>query len=275
MKHSTLTHQAQRGATLIVVLFMLLLITIVGIIGIRVAITSLNIATNSQVGQLLLQTGDTPTNQFLNVSNYNDLTVLSGAIGKAIEENKVAPGKEIIFCYKPTSNLKLGSALDTTVLVPPAKGDPADSKATIDSTQTNRSGFCDLEADYGSARQAVVTQVAVRIPTDAITDANPGSTLARDTDVSLQSNTSKGKVEARVRVTSTAIMPAYSTENLATVQSECIGSSSTVGYINDNIDDAVSGKRTVADCLRSYGIPVNTQVQEIDLRKRDIQITAP
>ena len=275
MKHSTLSLKAQRGATLIVVLFMLLLIAIMGIVGIRVAMTSLNIATNSQVGQLLLQTGDTPTNQFLNASNYNDLIVLSSAIGKAIEEHKVAPGKEVIFCYRPTSSLKLGAAFDTTVLVPPAKTDVANTKATIDSTQTNRSGFCDLESDFGSARQAVVTQVAVRIPTDAISDADPGSALARDTDVSLQSNASKGKVEARVRITSTAIMPAYSTENLATVQSDCIGSASTVGYINDNVDDAVAGKTTVADCLRGYGIPVNTQVQEIDLRKRDIQITAP
>lgn len=275
MKDSNLSYQSQRGATLIVVLFMLLLITIMGIVGIRVAMTSLNIATNSQVGQLLLQTGDTPTNQFLNVSNYNDLIVLSGAIGKAIEEHKVAPGKEIIFCYKPTSSQKMGVAFDTTVLVAPIKGTAADTKATIDSTQSNRSGFCNLESDFGSARQAVVTQVAVRIPTDAISDADPGSTLARDTDVSLQSNTSKGKVEARVRITSTAIMPAYSTENLTTVQNDCIGSASAVGYINDNIDDIVTGKRTVADCLRSYGIPVNTQVQEIDLRKRDIQVTAP
>lgn len=273
MKDSNLSYQSQRGATLIVVLFMLLLITIMGIFGIRVAMTSLNIATNSQVGQLLLQTGDTPTNQFLNVSNYNDLIVLSGAIGKAIEEHKIAPGKEVIFCYKPVSSQKMGAAFDTTVLVAPSKG--ADAKATIDSTQSNRSGFCNLESDFGSARQAVVTQVAVRIPTDEISDADPGSTLARDTDVSLQSNTSKGKVEARVRITSTAIMPAYSTENLTTVQNECIGSASAVGYINDNIDDAVTGNRTVADCLRGYGIPVNTQVQEIDLRKRDIQVTAP
>ncbi len=57
----------QRGATLIVVLIMLLVITIVGIFAIRVAMTSLNIATNSQIGQLLLQTGDTPTNQFLKI----------------------------------------------------------------------------------------------------------------------------------------------------------------------------------------------------------------
>lgn len=62
-------HTLQRqqcGATLIVVLMMLLVITIVGVFAIRVAMTSLNIATNSQIGQLLLQTGDTPTNLILN-----------------------------------------------------------------------------------------------------------------------------------------------------------------------------------------------------------------
>ena len=52
MKVQPTFQRQQRGATLIVVLIMLLVITIVGVLAIRVAMTSLNIATNSQIGQL-------------------------------------------------------------------------------------------------------------------------------------------------------------------------------------------------------------------------------
>ena len=58
MKRLQTLKRQQRGATLIVVLIMLLIITIVGVMAIRIAMTSLNIATNSQIGQLLMQTGD-------------------------------------------------------------------------------------------------------------------------------------------------------------------------------------------------------------------------
>lgn len=44
-------------------------------------------------------------------------------------------------------------------------------------------GFCDLTSDYRSNRQAVVTQVAVSIPTDAMADI-PGSNLPRDINLS-------------------------------------------------------------------------------------------
>ena len=59
------------------------------------------------------------------------------------------------------------------------------------------------------------------------------------------------------------------------MQQQCIGSASTVGYINDNTDVGLRTKKTMADCLTEYGIPVNTQIQEIDLTTRFIQITAP
>lgn len=154
MKSITTPRHQQQGATLIVVLFVLLLITIVGIMAIRTAITSLNIATNSQIGQLLVQTGDTPANQFLNVGSYETLMAADLVIGAARLDT---PGKEYIFCYKPTSNQQIAATMDATVLIPPDANAAWDTKATIDSTQTSRNGFCNLEQDFGSAREAVVT----------------------------------------------------------------------------------------------------------------------
>ncbi|MCR4529446.1 PilX N-terminal domain-containing pilus assembly protein [Acinetobacter venetianus] len=267
----------QRGATLIVVLIMLLVITIVGVIAIRVAVTSLNIATNSQIGQLLLQTSDTPTNIFLNKSEFKNLTSVMGAVGKAISDQKdpTSRGREYIFCYKPTVSLQMGSILDVTVLIPPASTAPDDSRPTVDTTESNRSGFCNLEEDFGSAREAVVTQVSVKYINSADPNAAPGSDLERGTDASKDSNIQQGKVLGRVRITATAILPNYSSASLADVQRDCIGNASSVGYINDNSDDGLRTKRTMADCLNDYGIPVNTQIQEIDLKTRYVQVNAP
>ncbi|ONG42176.1 hypothetical protein BKE30_01365 [Alkanindiges hydrocarboniclasticus] len=257
--------KGQQGATLIMVLFVLLIITMVGVLAIRVAMTSLNVATNSQIGQLLLQTGDTPNNQILNTTNLSNILDFSGAVGAAIKEHETDPGKEYIFCYKPTSSKKLGALVDTTVLVPPASNAVRDTKATIDSTQSNRTGFCNLEKDFGSGREAVVTQIAITIPTDADADAAPGAYLVRDTDVSSGSSAATKTSQQRIRVTTTAILPAYASASLSVIQEDCIGSATAVGYINDNTDKATVGKKTMADCLAGYGVPVNSQMQEINL----------
>ena len=274
MKVQPTFQRQQRGATLIVVLIMLLVITIVGVLAIRVAMTSLNIATNSQIGQLLLQTGDTPTNLILNRSNYKNLTSITSVVGKAISDQKdpLKHGREYVFCYRPTSALQVNSILDMTVLIPP---DATATKATVDTTESNRSGFCDLESDFGSSREAVVTQVAVKYISESDPDAAPGADLDRGTDASKDSNVQQGKVDGRVRITATAILPHYSRSNLADVQEDCIGNGSTAGYINDNTDTGLRTKKTMADCLTEYGIPVNTQIQEIDLKTRFVQVTAP
>ena len=121
MKIKKTFQRQQRGATLIVVLIMLLVITLVGVLAIRVAMTSLNIATNSQISQLLLQTGDTPTNLLLNRTSYKNLTSVMSVVGKAIDDQKdpLKHGREYIFCYRPTSALQVNSILDMTVLIPP------------------------------------------------------------------------------------------------------------------------------------------------------------
>lgn len=267
----------QRGATLIVVLIMLLVITIVGVFAIRVAMTSLNIATNSQIGQLLLQTGDTPTNLVLNRSNYKNLTSITSVVGKAISDQKdpLKHGREYVFCYRPTSALQVNSILDMTVLIPPTATAGDNTKATLDTTESNRSGFCNLESDFGSSREAVVTQVAVKYISETDPDAAPGADLDRGTDASKDSNVQQGKVDGRVRITATAILPNYSRERISIVQADCIGNGSTAGYINDNTDTGLRTKKTMADCLTEYGIPVNTQIQEIDLKTRFVQVTAP
>ena len=271
--NSRLMRHSQRGATMIVVLIMLVLLTLVGIMGIRTAMTSLSIATNSQVGQLVSQSGDTPTNYFLNGSDYQSLTTLTTVVGQAIALHKERPGREVVFCYRPTGKERIDSAFDTTVLIPPEKSADPDTKATIDSVYTDRAGFCDLTKDFGSSREAVVTQVSVKVVSEP--GAVIGAALERGSNQAVGATETKDKVEATVRVTSTAIMPSFARESISDIQQKCIGNGSNVGYINDNLGADLTGKMTVAGCLSSYGIPLSTQVQEFELRTRDIQTEAP
>ena len=267
MRHS------QRGATMIVVLIMLVLLTLVGIMGIRTAMTSLSIATNSQVSQLVAQSSDTPSNYFLNGSDYQNLTTLTTVVGQAIALHKDRPGREVVFCYRPTGKERIDSAFDTTVLIPPEKSADPDTKATIDSVYTDRAGFCDLTKDFGSSREAVVTQVSVKVVSEP--GSVIGAALERGSNQAVGATETKDKVEATVRVTSTAIMPSFARESISDIQQKCIGNGSNVGYINDNLGADLTGKMTVAGCLSSYGIPLSTQVQEFELRTRDIQTEAP
>ena len=272
--NSRLMKHSQRGATMIVVLIMLVLLTLVGIMGIRTAMTSLSIATNSQVGQLIYQSSDTPSNYFLNNSSYENLTTPTTVVGQAISLNENGQrGREVIFCYRPTGTERIDSAFDTTVLIPPDKSADPDTKAKIDSVYTDRAGFCDLTKDFGSSREAVVTQVSVKVISDE--QLVIGADLDRGSNQAVGNTETKDQVRANIRVTSTAIMPSFARENISNIQEECIGNGSKVGYINDNLDKDLKGKKTVADCLSGYGIPLSTQVQEFQLRTRDIQIKAP
>lgn len=268
MKMQTMAN-SQRGATLIVVLFMLILLTLVGVYGIRTAMSSLNLATNTQVSQFLGQTADTPLNQFY-TSDLSKMVDLSGVVGFALQDSKLEVGKEYIFCYKPLSSLKFGASQSVATLRPPAT---SDGKATVASG--GATAFCDLSKDFGSGREAVVTQVAVKIPSDALSDLAPGTLLGEGTNVSAGTILPKNIVEQqRVRVTTTSILPAFA-KDISAAQA-CVGTGSgSPGYISDNTDTDTKGFTTIANCLVNLGVPVNSQTQEFNLQTLFTQTEKP
>ena len=119
----------------------------------------------------------------------------------------------------------------------------------------------------------MVTQVSVKVVSEP--GSVIGAALERGSNQAVGATETKDKVEATVRVTSTAIMPSFARESISDIQQKCIGNGSNVGYINDNLGADLTGKMTVAGCLSGYGIPLSTQVQEFELRTRDIQTEAP
>ena len=83
----------QQGSTLIVVLILLLAITIIGTLAIRQSMVSLNIATNSQAQQLMLQNSDAVAFTVEDIQNLTRSNLKNGMFGKVRSvENK---GKEL------------------------------------------------------------------------------------------------------------------------------------------------------------------------------------
>lgn len=241
----------QAGSTIIVVMMVLLLITVIGVLSIRTAMTTLNISANAQVSQLSSQTADTPINQIF-IDDVIKQTNLSSIIGKALKDNETEPGKEYVFCYRPKSALKFGSVMAMAV-------QRLGSGNTLQLVEGSVKNYCDLTEDFGSARRGVVAQVAIKIPTDSTT-LPPLALLSRSTNVSGGQTVPEGVTEQkRIRVTTTAVMPSFA-KDVAAAQ-KCMSS-----YINDDSDSDTAGKKTVAQCLANLGIPVNSQMQEFNLQ---------
>ncbi len=71
----------QQGAALIAVLVILVVITLLGVTAMRMGITSLALATNSQVVQVLFQSADIGTNQLFNTVNSTGTAALDTTWG--------------------------------------------------------------------------------------------------------------------------------------------------------------------------------------------------
>lgn len=258
----------QQGATLIVVMVILLIIIVVGILAVRVAIVSLGVATNSQVNQLNFQSSDTPLGWF---NNFDPTTVtnVGNVIGAALKENESNPGGEYIFCYKPTSN-GFAQTINASLIRKAASG----NNATVDAGGV--AGFCSLTVDFGSNRPAVVTQVAVSVPTEA-SNSTPGANLPRGINVSEGTQLPKSMTSTqRIRVTTTAMLPNYSSSLTSSIQNDCL--KSTAAKISDDLSATLANNTynyTLAKCLADKGVPFSTQVQEFNYVNQLTEVTAP
>ena len=247
----------QNGATLIVVLILLLVITVVGVIAIRGSITALNIATNSQAQQLLLQNSDSA---IFNVENPDLIalnTSLNGVFGKVkTDANK---GKELVFCYRGLQSQFYQSSKASFI-------------KWFDSTAPNNSeigldGYCKLDNStnfFTSGRKAVMTQIAVKVDTDP-TNLLVGLDQAfgymqKGTDVD------KAKVveSNKILVIATSIIPAMSSASDTDINA-CFNSHMNQVVIPNGVNPALGMGRSVASCLQDLGVPVQTQISEYNL----------
>ncbi|EFF81270.1 hypothetical protein HMP0015_3254 [Acinetobacter haemolyticus ATCC 19194] len=254
MKHN------QSGATLIVVLIFLVAITIIGTIAIRQSIVGLNIATNSQVSQLVMQNSDAA---FFNIEHAENLAQsFSGSGMFGYINNESDKDKELVFCFR-------GDQSDFFDInkISLMQWESGKTQPTYNALGTD--GYCDARTNvsgnwFTSGRKAVMTQVAVKFPT-AI-EQDPFYDRQRGTDPK-EAQIEEAK---RVKIFAVSLMPSLSSvdRNFINVclqqrMSELsIPEDTTVPTIPAGTADKDNPLKTVTECLASLNVPFTTQVSE-------------
>lgn len=260
---------SQSGATLIVVLFILLLMTIIGTIAVKVATTSLKISTNSQISQLLRQAADTPFQVIRNLP-ANKLRAADNAIGSLIVGNDI--NSEYLFCYSPTVDKDFARSTKTTIISPLSTTNEVLSGDAVRSISGGVTGLCRLNTDFGSKRDATVTQVAVSLANDVNPDRDRFLYYAEGTDITGGAAIANVVSQpTRLRVTTIAMLPNYSSTSISDIQTACFTTANL--RLVSNIDYPT--KKTIADCIQSYGVPVEVQTQEFVLKTTLTEISKP
>jgi len=173
----------QRGAALITVLVILIIVTLMGVTAVRMGMSSLALATSSQVSQILFESADVGT-------EYLRGAVLADAVA-AMSSGGV---------------IGITSGADTPLCVTPVVG----------STFANLTqGACNANnkpAHYLSKRGVALTQVTYRRLTVTEGDSNNA-----EDDISQGGGTAATGSAERLKVYSTAVVPSFGSADIAAI----------------------------------------------------------
>ncbi|WP_419224857.1 pilus assembly PilX family protein [Acinetobacter sp. A2] len=257
-------NKKQRGATLIVVMILLLIISVIGLYAIRHSLFSLKLATNAQVQALLMQTSDVALSHLERNFNQNEATNIARTpVGQVLLNGN--QGKELQFCYKPTEINSTNKSLKNSMFFNLGDFRVIERKAanSVLAAETVSSGdidaFCDPETMFSISRKALVTQVAVINPDDPAVELNRFDLTAQGTDLKDVNVETK-----RVRVIVTTLAPALSTASVSEIKA-CLKTRLLDDVSLRNQADLTTGQvkvETAHECLSKLGVPVNTQVAE-------------
>lgn len=134
----------QKGATLITVLVILIVITLLGTIAVKMGIVGLKIATNSQVNALLLENSDSALFNIENPAEVERQLALDGMF--AYFNSSANADDELVFCYRAAQNAFYDFSKASAIAA-----DGTTTKIGVD-------GFCKAN-QFAMGRSAVLSQV--------------------------------------------------------------------------------------------------------------------
>ena len=247
----------QEGATLIVVLILLVIITMIGTLAIRSSLTTLNIATNSQAQQLLVQNSDSAIFNVENPALLIRNTAYDGLFGQI--KSDANKGKELVFCYRgaATSFYDYSNASFMQWVSGTA---PLNSEMGLD-------GYCKIDNTdnyFTSGRRAVMTQVAVKVNTSTDSQSVDLDDAFQHMQYGTDVDSAKIDKSEKILVTATSIVPALSSASDADINA-CFSQHMNQVVIPSGVTPASGMGKSVAECLQSLGVPVNMQVTEYNL----------
>lgn len=221
----------QRGATLIIVLCIVLLVTIIATVAIRQSSVSLNIATGAQAQKLMMQNSDAALLRFEQLHKQNS----SAAVNSLFSTIKTNIGKEVVWCY---SDLQRDFfTLNNSSLIYWIAGN---SQATT----MGNNGFCKSDS-FSTGRSTVVTQVSATI------SSTNSSTITNS------SSNDNSVPPVKIIVYTTSFIPTLSTAKAEDINS-CL--SNRTSGLPANADSRTY--QTVSKCLSALNVPNYTAVAE-------------
>ena len=253
----------ERGATLVVVLMLLLIISTVGIYAIRHSVLNLRLATNAQVQTLLMQTSDVALSHFERNFSMNEAqSLIDTPVGQVLLEGN--EGKELQFCFKPTE--VIGNGINENFFFNLAdyriieRASDASKNAATSASAGDIEAFCDPATMFSISRKALVTQVAVDNPEEPMAELSRFSLSTKNTDLK-ETNIDTKYIRVIVTTFAPALAPSVSVDDMKT----CLkGRMMDDLIIKNKADSSVSRVKveTVHECLNNLGVPINTQVAE-------------
>ena len=211
----------QKGATLITVLVILVIVTLLGTIAVKMGIVGLKIATNSQVNALLLENSDSALFNIENPAEVERQLALDGMF--AYFNSSANANDELVFCYRASENsfFKLSKASAITE-------DGSTTKIGVD-------GFCKAN-QFAMGRSAVLSQVYL---TKSSTASAPFSSVPKGTSIG-QSNVPA--ISNNIGATVISVLPSFA------------------GATTTQIENCFKQRASaVGACFEGVGIPYNMQ----------------
>ena len=244
--------QHQQGATLIVVLFVLLILTIIGTVAIRQSSMVLKVATSSQAQQLLTQNTDATFFNVENLDNFIQSLSTSGMFGYINNGKDI--DKELVFCFRGDQKQFFNIGRASIIAWEEGKTEPTNSSMGKD-------GFCDAKDAsknfFTSTRRVVMTQVAVKFST--VNSGTPFSDRQRGTDT----KKSQSEEAKRVKVFSVSVMPTLSSASRDDINL-CLQNRMSEVTIPQGTTVAANSaaRQSVTTCLTGLNVPFTTHVTE-------------
>ena len=221
----------QHGAALIAVLLILVVVTLLGISAMRMGLTGLTVATNSQLSSLLFQAADKGMTDFQNAIRNNGTS--GASVAAAMKSDgliSALKGRDVAYCLTPTASASLGLT----------------------------AGACDTgaSASFLNARQITMTQVNYQRRRKSEYDASAG----------MDSGTGNTPIPTDILIVpSTSVMPTLGSASLSTVNGCLRGTDAymTSGLLSDDALDA--SEPTITDCLTDKGAVFTTHQDEFEV----------
>lgn len=245
-------YSSQRGAALIVVMVMLLVIMIIGTIAVRQSLVSLNIATNGQAQQLLMQNSDAAFYNVEKEANLVQSLTASGMFGYI--NGAVNKDKEMVFCFRGAESDFFNINRASLMIWEAGKAAPTNNSLGSD-------GYCSVESTssnfFTTGRKAVMTQVSVKFSSQTENDPFYGMQYGTDEKgVKFEKN-------KPVKVFAVSIMPTLTTAKSADIDA-CLNAHMNEVTIPSGTTVATNSvfRQSVTDCLAGLNIPFSSQVTE-------------